>query len=61
MAEGVDWIMLGRAGMLHHNFPKMYEADRNFTPIEIPGTEEYLMKEGLSENFFQYIENWGFT
>ena len=44
MAEGVDWIMLGRAGMLHHNFPKMYEADRNFTPIEIPVTEEYLMK-----------------
>jgi len=61
MAEGVDWIMLGRAGMLHHNFPKMYEADRNFTPIEIPVTEEYLMKEGLSEKFIQYIEKWGFT
>ena len=61
MAEGVDWIMLGRAGMLHHNFPKMYEADRNFTPIEIPVTEEYLMNEGLSEKFIQYIEKWGFT
>ena len=61
MAEGVDWIMLGRAGMLHHNFPKMYEADRNFTPKEIPVTEEYLMNEGLSEKFIQYIEKWGFT
>ena len=61
MAEGVDWIMLGRAGMLHHNFPKMYEADRNFTPIEIPVTEEYLINEGLSEKFIQYIEKWGFT
>ena len=61
MAEGVDWIMLGRAGMLHHNFPKMYEADRNFRPVEIPVTEEYLMNEGLSEKFIQYIEKWGFT
>ena len=61
MSEGVDWIMLGRAGMLHHNYPKMYELDQNFSPIEIPVTKEYLINEGLSEKFIQYIEKWGFT
>lgn len=61
MSEGVDWIMLGRAGILHHNYPKMYEVDRNFLPIEIPVTKEYLINEGLSEKFIQYIEKWGFT
>lgn len=61
MSEGVDWIMLGRAGILHHNYPKMYEVDRNFSPIEIPVTKEYLINEGLSEKFIQYIEKWGFT
>ncbi len=61
MSEGVDWIMLGRAGMLHHNYPKLYEVDQNFSPIEIPVTKEYLINEGLSEKFIQYIEKWGFT
>jgi hypothetical protein len=39
----------------------MYEVDRNFSPIEIPVTKEYLINEGLSEKFIQYIEKWGFT
>ena len=61
LAEGVDWIMLGRAAMLNHNFPKLYEANSSFLPTEIPVTEDYLKNEGLSEKFIQYIEKWGFT
>ena len=61
LAEGVDWIMLGRAAMLNHNFPKLYEANSSFLPAEIPVTEDYLKSEGLSEKFIQYIEKWGFT
>ena len=61
MAEGVDWIMLGRAAMLNHNFPKLYQANQAFSPTEIPVTEDYLKNEGLSEKFIQYISKWGFT
>ena len=61
LAEGVDWIMLGRAAMLNHNFPKLYQANSSFLPTEIPVTENYLKNEGLSEKFIQYISKWGFT
>jgi 2,4-dienoyl-CoA reductase-like NADH-dependent reductase (Old Yellow Enzyme family) len=61
MAEGVDWVMLGRAAILHHNFPQMYEADRNFSPIEIPVSEQYLSDEGVSEKFIEYLRKWKFV
>ena len=61
MSEGVDWIMLGRAGMLHHDFPKLYEDNPRFSPIEIPVSRDYLLKEGLSGKFINYISQWGFT
>ena len=61
MSEGVDWIMLGRAGMLHHDFPKLYEDSPRFSPIEIPVSVDYLLKEGLSDKFINYISKWGFT
>jgi 2,4-dienoyl-CoA reductase-like NADH-dependent reductase (Old Yellow Enzyme family) len=61
MSQGVDWVMLGRAGMLHHNFPKLYEDNPRFSPIEIPVSRDYLLKEGLSGKFINYISQWGFT
>ena len=61
MSEGVDWIMLGRVGMLHHDFPKLYEDNPRFSPIEIPVSVDYLLKEGLSDKFINYISKWGFT
>ena len=61
MAEGVDWVMLGRAAILHHNFPQMYEANHNFLPIEIPVSEQYLSDEGVSEKFIEYLRKWKFV
>ena len=61
MELGVDWIMLGRAAILHHNFPHLYEQDNGFVPIEIPVSAEYLTKEGLSQKFIDYMSNWGFV
>ncbi len=58
MDEGVDWVMLGRAAILQHNFPKLYEADSRFSPIEAPVSIEYLKSQGLSEKFIQYVKNW---
>ena len=61
MVEGVDWVMLGRAAILQHNFPKLYEADSSFSPVEAPVSAEYLRNEGLSDKFIQYVGNWKLT
>ena len=58
LASGIDWIMLGRAAILHHDFPNRYAADRNFTPVENPVTCDYLASEGLSEKFIGYMAGW---
>jgi 2,4-dienoyl-CoA reductase-like NADH-dependent reductase (Old Yellow Enzyme family) len=55
LAAGADWIMLGRAAMLHHDFPNQYQNDPNFTPVEVPVTREHLHREGLSDTFLTYI------
>ncbi|MFT7684845.1 MAG: 2,4-dienoyl-CoA reductase-like NADH-dependent reductase (Old Yellow Enzyme family) [Candidatus Azotimanducaceae bacterium] len=58
LSEGADWVMLGRAAILHHDFPKQYQSDSNFQPIQIPVTRDHLAKEGLSEKFIAYMSNW---
>ncbi len=57
LAAGVDWIMLGRAAILHHDFPEQYRKNANFSPVENPVTREHLAKEGLSEKFIGYMTN----
>ncbi len=61
MEEGVDWIMLGRAAILHHDFPILYKNDNQFAPAEIPVSVDYLTKEGLSPKFIEYMSTWGFV
>ena len=61
MEENIDWVMLGRAAILNHNFPKLYEEDPEFTPPTVPVSAEYLANEGLSPKFIDYMSNWGFV
>lgn len=59
LAAGYDYAMLGRAGMWNHDFPKLYEANRSFTPATLPASREYLNAEGISNTFVDYIKgNW---
>lgn len=58
MASGIDWLMLGRAAILHHNFPALYEADTAFEPAQNPVSEEHLHREGLSDKFVTYMKSW---
>jgi hypothetical protein len=50
--------MLGRAAILHHDFPNRYFQDEGFSPVENPVTREYLEAEGLSEKFIDYMASW---
>ena len=58
MSQGVDWIMLGRAAIINHDFPDKYQADPDFTPTALPVSPSYLNNEGLSDNFVEYMRRW---
>ncbi len=55
---GVDFVSIGKSGILHHDFPKRVINDANFKAIETPVSKEYLQNEGLSENFIDYMRKW---
>ncbi len=55
---GVDFVLLGRAAILHHDFPKRMTADAAFAPAALPVTREHLATEGLSEVFIDYMSKW---
>ena len=54
----VDFVTIGRAGILHHDLPKKIIEDPNFEPIELPVSKEYLRNEGLSNTFIKYMQRW---
>ena len=58
MDHDIDWIMLGRAAILEHDFPKKYAENPNFAPIAQPVTRAHLANEGLSGKFIEYMATW---
>jgi 2,4-dienoyl-CoA reductase-like NADH-dependent reductase (Old Yellow Enzyme family) len=58
MAMGFDFPVLGRAAILHHDFPKRVAADPNFAAIATPVSEAYLRQEGLGPAFVNYMRTW---
>ena len=56
---GLDWVMLGRAAILQHDFPRRYKNDPRFKPVETPVTRQYLAEESLSPKFIDYMSKWG--
>ena len=58
LAGGVDWIMLGRAAILHHDFPAQQQKTPSFSPVTLPVPREHLEKEGVSEKFIEYLSSW---
>jgi len=58
LAEGLDFVVIGRAAILHHDFPQRVAADPRFTPIPLPVPESHLRAEGLSPPFIEYMRAW---
>ena len=55
---GVDFVTIGRAAILHHNFPEKVRENPGFKPVQIPVSRDYLRNEGLGEKFLEYMERW---
>ncbi|MCU1602799.1 MAG: NADH:flavin oxidoreductase/NADH oxidase [Frankiales bacterium] len=56
--EGADFVMLGRAAILHHDFPQRAAADPGFVARGLPVTAEELAAEGLGPAFVEYMGGW---
>jgi len=58
LTAGADIATIGRAAILHHDFPEACRKDPDFEPVALPVTPAYLGKEGLSGKFIGYMRNW---
>jgi 2,4-dienoyl-CoA reductase-like NADH-dependent reductase (Old Yellow Enzyme family) len=58
LESGADLAIVGRAAILHHDYPARVRADPRFLPVELPVTPDYLRREGLSDPFIRYLGNW---
>ncbi len=55
LAAGLDFVVVGQAGILHHDFPQRVRADPHFTAVATPVSVDYLRREGVSEAFIGYL------
>jgi 2,4-dienoyl-CoA reductase-like NADH-dependent reductase (Old Yellow Enzyme family) len=58
LEAGLDFVTIGRAAILHFDFPRLVEADPRFEPVATPVSPSYLESQGLSPAFVQYMRRW---
>ena len=58
LSAGADFVLLGRAAILHHDFPQRTLANSDFASASLPVTRDYLKNEGLSPAFIDYMGGW---
>jgi 2,4-dienoyl-CoA reductase-like NADH-dependent reductase (Old Yellow Enzyme family) len=57
LEAGCDFVTLGKAAILHHDYPERLRRDPAFTPLSPPVTLEHLAKEGVSPPFVEYLRS----
>ncbi|NWG53980.1 MAG: NADH:flavin oxidoreductase [Hydrogenophilaceae bacterium] len=55
---GLDFVVIGRGAILHHDFPRRVAADPAFVHTPLPVSADYLRSEALSEKFVGYMRTW---
>ncbi|MFN3522098.1 MAG: NADH:flavin oxidoreductase [Phenylobacterium sp.] len=58
LKDGADYVLIGRAAILHHDFPARVQADPAFEAVSTPVSRAYLAKEGLGPAFIGYMSTW---
>ena len=58
LEAGADALTVGRAAILHHDFPECCRRDPEFEPAALPVSEDSLRSEGLSAPFIDYLRKW---
>jgi len=58
LEAGYDFVLIGRAAILRHDFPERVRRDAGYESPALPVTAEHLRREGLGESFIQYMASW---
>ena len=58
LEAGLDFVVIGRAAILHSDFPERVSADPAFEPTALPVSADYLRAQGLGEPFIGYMRTW---
>lgn len=53
--RGADFVLIGLAAILHHDFASRALADPDFTAVAMPVSPDYLMGESVSPSFIEYL------
>lgn len=56
--SGVDFVAIGRSGILHYDFPIQVIQNPDFKPVDLPVSEKYLKQQGLGKDFISYLKRW---
>lgn len=56
LERGADFVDLGRAAIVHHDFPRRAGDREDFAMAGLPVTREHLLEERVSETFIDYID-----
>jgi 2,4-dienoyl-CoA reductase-like NADH-dependent reductase (Old Yellow Enzyme family) len=57
LSMGADFVLIGRAAVLHHDFPELATRDRAFRAVPTPVTADYLRGQGVSPAFVDYLRS----
>ena len=55
IGAGCDFVVIGRAAILRHDFPERVRRDADYVSPPLPVSPEYLHQEGLSPAFVDYM------
>jgi 2,4-dienoyl-CoA reductase-like NADH-dependent reductase (Old Yellow Enzyme family) len=55
---GCDFVVIGRAAILRHDFPERVRRDPAYRSPELPASVQHLRDEGLSDIFIHYMRRW---
>lgn len=55
---GCDFVVIGRAAVLRHDFPERVRRDAAYESPALPVTSQHLVEEGLGPAFVDYMRSW---
>lgn len=56
LEHGADFVDLGRAAIVHHDFPRLAIGDAEFAMTDLPVTRDHLRGERVSDTFIEYLD-----
>ncbi len=58
LEQGCDFVLIGRAAILRHDFPERARQNPNYQSPTLPVPAQHLRDEGLRSTFNKYRGNW---